>query len=214
MYDEVYSGVSAQLSIYCGGTSAIAPAIEVLDFYCSAAKNELVVTVTDSASYSYPTASRESRTRPSGVQETSGGNTNNADESQGRDGDGGGGGSLSRGSIIAVAVVVSVAGIIAIVSAVWFFRRRSKRQAAAAVQGGASNYLGQPELARNMLPNDQSPQELSNEQSPKELSSEQSPKELSNDQPPKELAGSPGVVSVQARPVQVQELDANEKIQR
>lgn len=206
--------MSAQLSIYCGGTSAIASAIEFLDFYCSAAKNELVVTVTDSASYSYPTASRESRTRPSGVQETSGGTSNNTDESQGRDGDGGGGGSLSRSSIIAVAVVVSVAGIIAIVSTVWFFRRRSKRQAAAAVQGEASDYLGQPELAGNMLPNDQSAQELSNDQSPKELSGEQSLKELSNDQPPKELAGSPGVVNVQARPVQVQELDANEKIQR
>lgn len=191
MYDEVYSGVSAQLSIYCSGTSAIASAIEVLDFYCSAAKNEVVVTVTDSASYSYPTASRESRTRPSGVQETSGGNANNTDVTQGKDG--GGGGGLGRGAIIAVAVVVSVAGIIAIASIIWFFRRRFKRQAAAAV---TSDYLGQPELAGHMLSNDQSPQELSNEQSPKEL------------------AGSLGVVNVQARPVQVQELDANEKIQR
>ncbi|KFY22743.1 hypothetical protein V493_06354 [Pseudogymnoascus sp. VKM F-4281 (FW-2241)] len=168
IYNEVYSGLTFRVSTGCTGTAAIISAVNVLDYYCSAAKNEVVATVTKTASHIYPTASEGSRTTPSGAQVT---NDGNADGSPG----GGEGGGLSKGGTIAVAVVVSVVGLIAIASTIWFFRRRrSKGQAAAAIKGGASEHLGQPELAGHMLPNGQSPQELANNQPPQELANSQS----------------------------------------
>ncbi|KAM0587043.1 hypothetical protein ACHAPN_009231 [Verticillium nonalfalfae] len=120
MLHKVYESMTARAGINCGFTNKepMYSAIDVLNYYCSAAENKVVALVTDTATQLYPTASEGGGAGADGARQT-GGNSVNDDQSES--------GSAFGPGVIAGAAVGGVVGLAAIIGAVvWFVRRRRR----------------------------------------------------------------------------------------
>lgn len=152
----VYSRMTFGLQYDCSYTSSDIPssAVDVLDFYCSAAKDQVVATVTESVSQSYATAYEGSGSGSDEPQETGTGGDGEHDGGN-QEGESGSGGGISKGATIAAAVVGGVAGLLIIAAIFWFVRRRShkKTTVAATATTEASEQYEKPELSGSAPPN-------------------------------------------------------------
>lgn len=170
LLSSVSSSLTSNVKWYCDNTATdeVSSAMEVLDFYCSAAKGDVVATVSQSVAQTYPTA--ESRTNagntsPSetgstgspGASETGGGSSggnggdSNTDGSQSNSNGGGSNNSSSNSNdggmkpaIIAAVVLGVVVGLIAIAALAWFIRRKNLKAKAAAAAASPSTAPSQP----------------------------------------------------------------------
>lgn len=141
--------------------------MSVLEYYCSAAENEVAPSVTQSVAESYPVvhtrtsagSDSPSETGTSGSSESgvgsSGddnqdGNTPNQDGSNGGSSGDGNGGGIAKPALIAAIVLGAVVVIIAIAAIAWFIRRKKLKAKAAAEAAQQSHhpqpYMGPPEL--------------------------------------------------------------------
>ncbi|EGY21356.1 uncharacterized protein VDAG_02880 [Verticillium dahliae VdLs.17] len=140
MLHKVYESMTARAGINCGFTNKepVYSAIDVLNYYCSAAENKVVALVTDTATQLYPTASEGGGAGADGARQT-GGNSENGDQGESDSAVGPG--------VIAGAVVGGVVGLAAIIGAVvWFVRRRRRaHDAGMVVVAPPGDYL-KPEL--------------------------------------------------------------------
>ncbi|TEA12339.1 hypothetical protein C8034_v006037 [Colletotrichum sidae] len=149
----VTSTLTSDVKYYCSSTASedVSSALAVLDFYCKAAKNEVVATVAESIAQTYPTARAGTGSGTSGPLQTGSGITL-------------GNGTLSSGdgkentgpSITAIiGGVVALIGALGIVGLVWFvlYRRRKKSQAQFPICStiGPPEMTGPPELGGTML---------------------------------------------------------------
>jgi uncharacterized protein YneF (UPF0154 family) len=169
MYRSVSSILTSSVKYECDNTATddLSSAMEVLEYYCSAAESLVVATVTDVAEDAKETSSEASsrtvsasgapsETGSSGnddVGSSGGGNGDpNQDGSDGGDSNSDGSndnGGISKGALIAIIVlgVIVVLGLIAGIA--WFIRRKHTRAKAAAAAHPPHNpepYTGMPEL--------------------------------------------------------------------
>lgn len=135
--------MTGRVAVNCGYSDKepVYSAVDVLNYYCSAAEGKVVADITDTATESYPTASHGEGSGSGGAQQTGGsGNT---------DDDGGEGGSAMSPGTIAGAVIGAVLGVAIIIGAIfWFVRRRRTAAVGAAGAVGVEtpeNYT-KPEL--------------------------------------------------------------------
>ncbi|KAL0942032.1 uncharacterized protein CTRU02_204795 [Colletotrichum truncatum] len=153
----VVNTLTSDVKYYCSSTATedVSSALAVLDFYCKAAKREVVATVAESIAQTYPTAragtgSGTSAPRPTGTGagSGSGGNSGGNEEKQ----------SSSNiapivGGVVGVLGALAFAGLVALV----VLRRKKKARAQANSQGpfltnmGPPGMSGPPELGGTML---------------------------------------------------------------
>lgn len=136
---SVSSDLTASVKGYCSSTAAadVSSALALFEFYCSAAAKKVVATALESISETRVTGVSQTGSRPSGPGETNG---SSPDGSTGGGG-GGGGGGLSRGAVIAIAVLASLVGI-GIFLAIFFVVRRRHRKAAAETPANDNTAFG------------------------------------------------------------------------
>lgn len=129
MRGKISSTLTSSVKGYCSSTAIddVTSAVNVLDYYCSAAESKVVATVSESISES-SAASVPSRTQAgsSGPLETggAGGGANNGDKS----GSGNDGNKVNKVAVIAASVLGAVVVIVLVAGLVWFFKRRSQRK--------------------------------------------------------------------------------------
>ncbi|KAK2041730.1 hypothetical protein LZ31DRAFT_633155 [Colletotrichum somersetense] len=148
----VTSTMTSDVKYYCSSTASedVSSVLAVLDFYCKAARNEVVATVRESIAQTYATAqagtgSDSSRPRPTNTSSSAaGGGADNNDTSSGRPG-------LAAiiGGAVAAIGALSVAGLVAFM----VYRRRKKAQAGFPISStiGPPEMNGPPELGGTML---------------------------------------------------------------
>lgn len=176
MLSLVSSSLTSEVKWYCENTATdeVSSAMEVLDFYCSAAKGDVVATVTESIAETYATA--ESRTNAGGSSPSETGPADTPDPTEtnggaGSDGDNGNqdgsesgssssstngdddGGGIGKPALIAAVVLGVVVGLILIAALIWFIRRKNLKAKAAAAsatnepsRSSYQPYGGRPEL--------------------------------------------------------------------
>lgn len=139
MVHDVYADMTAKVKGRCGydDEDTVNSAIDVFNYYCSAAEDKVTTKVTDTARQKYPTA-----VGGAGVEGEPGPTQTDA-----RDGSNGtsGGDSVAPG-VIAGAVVGSIVGIAFIVGGIFWFLRHRKLNAAEkstpAVSDGNDDFMG------------------------------------------------------------------------
>ncbi|KAB5566538.1 hypothetical protein GE09DRAFT_738419 [Coniochaeta sp. 2T2.1] len=184
---SVTSSISSNVKYSCSSTASedVASAIAVFDFYCSAARAEVVAAgITDSVAQTYPTGAT-GRTGGSGSggakpTATNRGNTSGSSSSTGTPGAANDGGSNSTGNgngpmpaVIGGAIGGAVVVLAGLGALIWFLIRQSrkKREGPAALEADHSNlpdpgqdHGGKSELAGNpigaMPPSSPSPSTL------------------------------------------------------
>ncbi|KAK1986959.1 hypothetical protein LZ30DRAFT_580992 [Colletotrichum cereale] len=137
----VTSTMTSNIKYYCSSTASedVSSALAVLDFYCKAARNEVVATVVESIAQTYATAqagtgSETSRSQPTSTSTSAaggGGNTNGTSS-------GGPGLATIIGGVVAAIGGLSIAGLVAFV----IYRRRKKAQPGFPI----SSTTGPPEM--------------------------------------------------------------------
>ncbi|EXF82137.1 hypothetical protein CFIO01_00651 [Colletotrichum fioriniae PJ7] len=150
----VMSTVTSDIKWYCSSTATddVSSAVAVLDYYCKAARNEVVATVAESIAQTYPTAQAGTGSGTSGVEAT-------ATSSSGTSGDSTNTSGKSKSSIPSLAAiiggVIAVVGALSIAALVAFiiYRRRKKHEAGFPLPGtaGPPEMAGKPELGGTML---------------------------------------------------------------
>ncbi|OHE98240.1 hypothetical protein CORC01_06437 [Colletotrichum orchidophilum] len=150
----VMSTVTSDIKWYCSSTATddVSSALAVLDYYCKAARNEVVATVTESIAQTYPTAQAGTGSKTSGAQATSTGSSGTAGDSTETNGK-----SKSSnpsmaaiiGGVIAVVGALSIAGLVAFI----IYRRRKKNEARFPLSSrlGPPEMTGPPEIGGTML---------------------------------------------------------------
>ncbi|KAM0276007.1 hypothetical protein ACHAQH_007177 [Verticillium albo-atrum] len=120
MLQKVYESMTARAGLNCGFTNKdpVYSAIDVLNYYCSAAEDKVVAAVTDTATQPYPTASQGGGSGADGASQTG---------ASGSNGEQDGSGSAASPGIIAGAVVGGVVGVAVIIGAIFWFVRRKRR---------------------------------------------------------------------------------------
>ncbi|KAL7918537.1 hypothetical protein ACQKWADRAFT_303963 [Trichoderma austrokoningii] len=171
MSGRISSTLTSNVKWYCDNTATadVTSALDVFAFYCSAAEKEVVVSVTDTATETYPHPTNRDSANPSGPTETgntgSGSGQSGSSPSQGgKDGsssDGNGGNnpsSINKTAVIAACVLGGVV-LIAGIGLVAFFVRRKRNKQTRGEQlpptAEGHNYQGPPELENTakMAPN-------------------------------------------------------------
>ncbi|GKT57958.1 hypothetical protein ColTof4_09937 [Colletotrichum tofieldiae] len=148
----VTSTMTSDIKYYCSSTASedVSSALAVLDFYCKAARNEVVATVAESIAQTYATAQAGTGSGTTGPQPTStsssaaGSSPNSNDTSSG-----GPGVAAIVGGIVAVIGALSIAGLVAFL----IYRRRRKSQPRFPISStiGPPEMTGPPELGGTML---------------------------------------------------------------
>ncbi|KAF5137606.1 hypothetical protein E5D57_001385 [Metarhizium anisopliae] len=132
MRGKISSTLTSSVKGYCSSTAIddVTSAVNVLDYYCSAAESKVVATVSESISES-SAASVPSRTQAgssvpleTGGAGGGGGGASNGDKSSsGNDGN-----KVNKVAVIAASVLGAVVVIVLVAGLVWFFKRRSQRK--------------------------------------------------------------------------------------
>ncbi|KAF9870906.1 hypothetical protein CkaCkLH20_11578 [Colletotrichum karsti] len=149
----VTSTLTSDIKYYCSSTASedVSSALAVMDFYCKAAKGEVVATVAESIAQTYPTAKAGTGSGTSGPQPTGTGNDSS---------DGSLSGTLkeSKGPSIGLIVggIVAMLGAITFAGLVAFMLYRRRKRAAQprfpiASTMGTPQMTGPPELGGTML---------------------------------------------------------------
>lgn len=161
MRNRISSTLTSKVKYYCDNTATaeVRSALEVLDFYCSAANGAVIAAVTELATESYPRPTSGNGSGSSSPSQTGGGKGGGGGADAGADkgtGDGSNtsgsnkkSGSVNKTAIIAAAVL-GVVVIIAIIGVVAFILRRRKAKKLREEQMHATaldnNANGPPEL--------------------------------------------------------------------
>ncbi|GAO19188.1 uncharacterized protein UV8b_08283 [Ustilaginoidea virens] len=124
MRGKVSSSLTSQVKGYCSSTAIddVTSAISVWEYYCSAAENKVVATVSESVSQTGATGV-PSRTQPSAPLASQTG-----DSAGGNGGNGNTGGTNKTGVIVA-SVLGAIVAVVAAAGLFFFFRRRNQRTA-------------------------------------------------------------------------------------
>ncbi|EHK20991.1 uncharacterized protein TRIVIDRAFT_202389 [Trichoderma virens Gv29-8] len=147
MSDRILSTLTSNVKWNCDNTATadVTSAMDVFALYCSAAEKEVVFTVTDTATETYPHPTNRISSFPSSPSETGagsssgsgGGGKGGSNPSQGgkdgssSDGSGGnssGSSSINKTAVIAACVLGGVVLIAAIAAVAYFVRRRRNKQ--------------------------------------------------------------------------------------
>ncbi|KAL2755504.1 hypothetical protein ACRALDRAFT_1076895 [Sodiomyces alcalophilus JCM 7366] len=127
-YSFVSTSVESEVRAQCSSTASedviLSSAIAVLEFYCSAARGEVVATIESSSAETSPTAQSGASRTSSGSTEATGGDDNNDSDDDSADS------GPNIGAIVGGAVG-GVVFVLVIVSLVWCVRRKRKPMAAA-----------------------------------------------------------------------------------
>ncbi|KAI6780956.1 uncharacterized protein J7T54_003098 [Emericellopsis cladophorae] len=135
MSRRMSSTLTSDVRWYCDvtATADVSSALDILDYYCSAARDEVTAQVTVSTSESaYPTAeSGTTSSTPPGETGTSGDDNSSGDDqnstSTSTSSSSNGGDGTSKTAVIAGSVIGGLVLIVAIVALIWFIRRRKMR---------------------------------------------------------------------------------------
>lgn len=163
MSGRIVSELTSSVKWECDNTATadVTSALDVFAYYCSAAAKEVVVSVTDTATETYPHPTNRDTALPSGPAETGSsgsgrGSSGGSSPSQGgKDGSssGGGGGnnssSINKTAVIAACVLGGVVLIAGIGLVAFFVRRKRNRQNRGEPlppTADGPNYQGPPEL--------------------------------------------------------------------
>ncbi|KAK1573880.1 uncharacterized protein LY79DRAFT_593674 [Colletotrichum navitas] len=148
----VTSTMTSNVKYYCSSTASddVSSALAVLDFYCKAARNEVVATVRESVAQTYATAkagtgSDASRSQPTSTSSSAaGGGADNNDTSSG-----GPGLAAIVGGVVAVIGGLSIAGLVGFM----IYRRRKTTHARFPITSttGPLEMNSPPELGGTML---------------------------------------------------------------
>lgn len=135
MVHDVYGSMTAKVKVGCGydDEDSVNSAIDVFNYYCSAADAKVTAKVSDTARQKYPTAVEAADSTSGGAKETGGGGGGSN-----QDGDDEGSGSPNAG-VIAGAVVGSIVGVALVAGGIFWFIRHRKRHAAADAAASRSN---------------------------------------------------------------------------
>ncbi|KAM0331371.1 hypothetical protein ACHAQA_003043 [Verticillium albo-atrum] len=149
-FSSVSSSVTSEVGWDCSSTRQlenVRSALSVLNFYCDAAKGDIVATVTDTVSQTYPTAQAGTGSQTNGAQQTSASeasatSTNDPTANEGLTPTAGNDSTTEESSspstaAIAGGVAGGVGGVLLIGIVAWILIRR-KRKAAAAAEAAAS----------------------------------------------------------------------------
>ncbi|KAF6789967.1 hypothetical protein CSOJ01_14689 [Colletotrichum sojae] len=148
----VTSTLTSNVKYYCSSTAPedVSSALGLLDFYCKAAKNEVVATVVESIAQTYPTAQAGtgSGTSGPGPTGTAAGGSGGGSSSDGKQSSGPGIAAIA-GGVIALIAALTVAALAAFI----IYRRRKKTQPRFAIAStiGPPEMTGPPELGGTML---------------------------------------------------------------
>lgn len=173
MSGRISSTLTSYVKWNCDNTATadVTSALDVFAFYCSAAEKEVFVSVTDTATETYPHPTNRDTALPSGPSETgssgSGGSSGSNPSQSGKHGsssggDGGDGGgkssSVNKTAIIAACVLGGIVLIAGVGLVAFFVRRKRNRQMRGEPLPPTSegpNYQGPPELENTakMVPN-------------------------------------------------------------
>lgn len=164
MSGRISSTLTSYVKWNCDNTATadVTSALDVFAFYCSAAEKEVVVSVTDVATETYPHPTNRDTALPSGPTKTGsssssgGGSKGGSSPSQGgkdgtsSGGDGGGNSSSINKTAVIAACVLGGVVLIAGIGLVAFFVRRKRNRQMRGEQlpptAEGSNYQGPPEL--------------------------------------------------------------------
>lgn len=134
------ASVTSGIKETCSSTASddVASALEVFEYYCKAAENKVVATVTESISQSYPTAQSRTGSFPSNPASTETGQNNNGHNSSPQ--------KKSKKKVGAAVIAASVLGVLIalglVIGLIVFIRRKRAKQntqAAAPSQGEVAN---------------------------------------------------------------------------
>ncbi|KAL7787047.1 hypothetical protein V8C37DRAFT_405125 [Trichoderma ceciliae] len=139
MSGRISSTLTSYVKWNCDNTATadVSSALAVFSLYCSAAEKEVVVSVTDTATETYPHPTNRLTSFSSRPSETNGGGGGNPDQSGKNgpspdgDGDGDGGNSsssINKTAVIAACVLGGVVLVAAISAVAFFVRRRRNKQ--------------------------------------------------------------------------------------
>jgi hypothetical protein len=171
MSGRISSTLTSYVKWNCDNTATadVTSALDVFAYYCSAAENEVVVSVTDTATETYPHPTNRDTAPPSSPTETgssgssssgssSGGSSSNQDGKDGSSSGGDGGdnsSSINKTAVIAACVLGGVVLIAGVGLVAFFVRRKRNRQ----MRGDplpptaeGPNYQGPPELENTAKP--------------------------------------------------------------
>ncbi|KAK2005647.1 hypothetical protein LZ32DRAFT_623558 [Colletotrichum eremochloae] len=148
----VTSTMTSDVKYYCSSTASedVSSALAVLDFYCKAARNEVVATVLESIAQTYATAqggtgSDASRSQPTGTSPgATGGGADNNDTSSG-----GPGLAAIIGGVVAAIGGLSIAGLVAFM--IYRQRKKARQRFPITSTVGPPEMTGPPELSGTML---------------------------------------------------------------
>lgn len=144
MLRKVSSTLTSNVRYYCDvtATADVSSALDVLDYYCSAAEGDVVAKVSVSRSSSASGAATPSETG-------SGASKGDSDTQDDGDSSSGGGGGENQTAIIAASVLGGVIAIALVVGVAIFIRRKKKKAAAREVHPDSPTHLFHPELEDN-----------------------------------------------------------------
>lgn len=133
MSGSVSSLVTSYVKYYCSSTATedMSAAMSLFNFYCSAAEKKVVATAIESIKETYPigtggSGGSKTGSKPGSATATPTGGSPGDGSSGGGGGETGSGG-ISRGAVIAIAVLASVVGI-AVIAAIFIIVRRRQRK--------------------------------------------------------------------------------------
>ncbi|KAK1767659.1 hypothetical protein QBC33DRAFT_52559 [Phialemonium atrogriseum] len=162
MSSSITSSITSNVKYSCDSTASedVSSAIEVFDFYCSAARAEVTAAgVTESIADNYPTAASGNSAGSGGAKPTGSGSGSGGGGSAGNSNGGGSKGGSNSGTI-AGAVIGVVGGIALIAAIVLCLKRRAHKKsdedavaAAAAATGAAEAGAGAAAFAGPYNPN-------------------------------------------------------------
>ncbi|KAK8150479.1 hypothetical protein G3M48_001687 [Beauveria asiatica] len=146
--------LTSSVKYNCDNTALadVSSAASVVEYYCQAAQNKVVATVSQSISETKATGSRPTSGGSGTPQKTGTANGGSDQSTDSKSGGGSSGGGLSKGAIIAIAVLgaLVVIGLLAFIAI--FIRRRNRKAKAAEsadIATGQAPYPPKPELAAN-----------------------------------------------------------------
>lgn len=147
MSSRVSSSLTSNVKYYCDNTATqhVSSALEVLEYYCSAAENVVVATVTESIAEGYPAAQSGSGESVGPVstglsaEDAAGGSQEDKASSM----EAGTSVGLGTGAIVGIVVTLLAIAVAVIVYIIWCIRRRKRKANAAVV---SQEYTGTPEL--------------------------------------------------------------------
>ncbi|TQN70111.1 hypothetical protein CSHISOI_05364 [Colletotrichum shisoi] len=148
----VTSTMTSNVKYYCSSTASedVSSALAVLDFYCKAARNEVVATVAESIAQTYPTAQAGTGSGTSGPQSSStSSSAAGASPGENNTSSGGLGIAAIAGGVVAAIGAIAIIGLVAVL----IKRRRKKTQPRFPISStiGPPEMTGPPELCGTML---------------------------------------------------------------